>query len=613
MKIGKLWPKGGTSHKTSEEKVPIREKLKENRTLILELLLIPAALFLVTSLVLYVHKRSQVSENEDFYEFTTNMFCQEVLGNTLNLHYTLSDPSMYGIDDYPITLGSCEPAALEASFAVLENYQDALHAFSYDSLSEENQITYDILDTYLETQSAAVNFPLYEEPLGPTIGTQAQLPVLLAEYSFHSRKDVEDYLALLGLMDEYYTSLLHYEQAKSAVGLFMSSKVAENIIIQCQSFIQNPDENFLITTFNDRISSLDGLSDADKEAYQKQNRDVITADVIPAYELLIDGLQALKETGKNDKGLCWLPDGKEYYEYLVRYNTGCDASLETIQKRIQNQLSADYQALLDLVDKNPSILSTASAYTTGPDDPNGMLLDLKEKIAADFPAPPDVDFQVKYVHSSLEDYLSPAFYLSPPIDDISSNVIYINRGSNYTPLELYTTLAHEGYPGHLYQMIYSSQTAGNPMRSLLNFGGYTEGWATYVEMYSYSLADTKPTSAELFRLNRSIMLGISSLLDIAIHYHGYSREDTAAYLNKLGLKNSDSFYDLILEAPANYLKYYVGYLCFTDLKDSVQKIRGDAFSLKEFHQEVLDIGPAPFSIVEKYMKKAVLEDGKSAD
>ena len=90
--------------------------------------------------------------------------------------------------------------------------------------------------------------------------------MLLAEYSFHSRKDVEDYLALLGLMDEYYTSLLHYEQAKSAVGLFMSSKVAENIIIQCQSFIQNPDENFLITTFNDRISSLDGLSDADKEA-----------------------------------------------------------------------------------------------------------------------------------------------------------------------------------------------------------------------------------------------------------------------------------------------------------------------------------------------------------
>ena len=147
------------------------------------------------------------------------------------------------------------------------------------------------------------------------------------------------------------------------------------------------------------------------------------------------------------------------------------------------------------------------------------------------------------------------------------------------------------------------------MRSLLSFGGYTEGWATYVEMYSYGLADVKQDSAELFRLNRSIMLGISSLLDIAIHYHGYSREDTAAYLEKLGLKNSDSFYDMILEAPANYLKYYVGYLCFSDLRDSVKKVQGDDFSLKEFHKEVLTIGPAPFSVLEKYMKKACSNAG----
>ena len=128
-------------------------------------------------------------------------------------------------------------------------------------------------------------------------------------------------------------------------------------------------------------------------------------------------------------------------------------------------------------------------------------------------------------------------------------------------------------------------------------------------MYSYGLADIKKENAELFRLNRSIMLGVSSLLDIAIHYHGYSREDTAAYLEKLGLKNSDSFYDMILEAPANYLKYYVGYLCFSDLRDSVKKVQGENFSLKDFHEEVLTIGPAPFSVLEKYMKKAYSNAG----
>ncbi|MCR1841989.1 DUF885 domain-containing protein [Murimonas intestini] len=582
---------------------------KPKLSTVLRLLLIPAAAFLIFSVCFYIHKRSEAGENEKFTDFTTNMFCQELLGNTLNLHYTVSDPTMYGIQDYQVTLGSAEPAALEASFAVLENYQNALHDFSYSSLSEDNQITYDILDAYLSTQETSKDFLLYDEPLGPTIGTQAQLPVLLAEYSFHSIKDIEDYLGLLEQMDVYYGSLLHYEQAKSAAGLFMSSRVADNIIAQCQAFIQNPSDNFLITTFNARVDALSGLSEEQKAEYKKRNGDMVLNHVIPAYKNLIEGLTALNGTGKNDKGLCWLPDGKAYYEYLVHQSTGCYASVDTIQQRIQSQLTADYQALMDLVAQNPSILSTASAYTQGPSDPDGMLKDLKQKIAQDFPDPPEVNFEVKYVDSSLEDYLSPAFYLTPPIDDITSNVIYINRGSGYTPLELYTTLAHEGYPGHLYQTVYSAEKTSNPMRSLLSFGGYTEGWATYVEMYSYGLADVKKDNAELFRLNRSIMLGVSSLLDIAIHYHGYSREDTAAYLEKLGLKNSDSFYDMILEAPANYLKYYVGYLCFSDLRDSVKKVQGENFSLKDFHEEVLTIGPAPFSVLEKYMKKAYSNAG----
>ncbi len=222
---------------------------------------------------------------------------------------------------------------------------------------------------------------------------------------------------------------------------------------------------------------------------------------------------------------------------------------------------------------------------------------------------------MKYVHDSLEDYLSPAFYLTPPVDNLSENVIYINRGSNYTPLELYTTLAHEGYPGHLYQTIYSGSCASNEVRSVLNFGGYVEGWATYVEMYSYSLADVKPQIASLYRLNRSISLGISSLMDMAIHYHSFTQERVADYLTQIGFRGeamADSLYSIILEAPANYLKYYVGYLNFMDLRDAVKEMEGEGFSLKEFHQRVLEIGPAPFPVLKnifcRKMRKNNLKD-----
>ena len=190
------------------------------------------------------------------------------------------------------------------------------------------------------------------------------------------------------------------------------------------------------------------------------------------------------------------------------------------------------------------------------------------------------------------------------MDNLSSNVIYINNISGYSPLELYTTLAHEGYPGHLYQTVYSGSVPSNEVRSILNFGGYVEGWATYVEMYSYSTANVDSVTADLNRLNRSIILGISSALDIAIHYRGCTREQAEAYLSKVGFQSAaaaDSLYDMIIEAPANYLKYYVGYLCFMDLRDAVKEQQGEDFTLKEFHKDVLEIGPAPFSVLEQYL------------
>lgn len=568
---------------------------KSKRTLCLGLLTIPAALFLGCSIHTYLANRS-------FVNFTDQMFVSEISQNTLNLHYTLSNPEALGITDYPVTLGSADAASAASSGAVIENYQNKLDGICRHCLSDDNQLTYDILTSYLETQEMGQDYYLYEEPLGPTIGTQAQLPVLLAEYTFRREQDVTDYLGLLNQMDTYYASILDFEQAKAEAGLFMSDSTAEAVIAQCRSFIAEPEENFLLELFDEQIASLDFLSAKQKEAYRQCNREAVQNHVIPAYQLLIQGLTELKGQGSNEKGLCYLPSGKSYYEYLVRRTTGSEDSVAAIAKRIQQQLESDYTELRDLVKSNPSLLTSSPSADLTLQDPTQMLYDLEEKISEDFPSPPDVSFQVKYVHSSLEDFLSPAFYLTPPIDSLSQNVIYINPGSSYTPLELYTTLAHEGYPGHLYQTVYSGSLPTNKVRSLLDFGGYVEGWATYVEMYAYSMADTEAGTADLYRLNRSIMLGISSLLDIAIHYYGYSKADTAAYLVQLGFSDTssaDAIYDTILEAPANYLKYYVGYLNFLDLREACKKQQGDRFSLKEFHQEILETGPAPFSVLEE--------------
>lgn len=563
----------------------------------LKLALIPAALFLIFSILNY-------SSNKSFTNYTHQMFLSEVTKNTLNLHYTLSDPAAYGIEDYEVTLGDSDVSSILEETMLLENYKNKLDRFSYNRLSKPNQLTYDILSLYLKNQSSAKDFYLYAEPLGSTTGTQAQLPVLFAEYTFNDRADVDEYLSLLSQTDTYYESILGYEQAKSREGLFMSDPVAEEIIAQCRSFIANPEDNFLLSIFDEKVDALPAISQEEAQSLKNQNRDAVMNHVIPAYQLLIDGLTELKGKGSNTGGLCYLENGKAYYEYLIRANTGSYDSIETIEKRLEQQLETDFNELRNLLIQNPKILSSNTGELSLSSEPTEILADLQAKLSRDFPTPPNVSYEVKYVHKSLEDFLSPAFYLTPPLDNLSQNVIYINQASNYTPLELYTTLAHEGYPGHLYQTIYSGYAGSNEVRSLLNFGGYVEGWATYVEFYSYSLADTDADIAALYRLNRSIMLGISSILDIAIHYHGYSRAEIAGYLSQLGFTDpdtADSMYNAILEAPANYLKYYVGCLSFMDLRDAVKEKDGDAFDLKEFHTQVLEIGPAPFPVLYKYM------------
>ena len=595
----------------------------------LTFLFLPALFFLVFSACVFFNNRS-------FRQFTGQIFRSELAGNTLNLHYTLKHPENYGISEAPVTLGSAEPEVLEASGLILENYQEALRRFPYQTLSKTNRLTYDILQLYLQNQLSGQKFALYAEPLGPTIGTQAQLPVLLAEYAFRNKADIETYLTLLTEMDEYYSTLVHFEEAKSREGLFMSASAAQAVIDQCNAFIREPSKNFLITVFAEKIEEADFLTQVEKKHFLEQNEKAVLEHVIPAYQLLIRGLTALKNTGKNQQGLSGLPNGKAYYEYLLRDSTGSWASVDAIQKRIEQQLKTDFQKLTNLASAHPELLSRETLgsaiafsldnspstilnadgwYATDPAGreleekalaqwtPNEILSDLRQKIAADFPTPPEVSFSVKYVHSSLEDYLSPAFYLTPPLDDLTDNVIYINRASTYTALDLYTTLAHEGYPGHLYQTILSGSTTSDPVRNLLNFGGYIEGWATYVEMYAYGLSDTDPNLAELYRLNRSLTLGLSSLMDIAVHYHGFTEGDVAEALSKFGFEeaSAQALYEALLEAPANYLRYYVGYLTFEDLRDAYKEKKGSAFSLKAFHQKVLEIGPAPFPVVSKYL------------
>ena len=547
------------------------------------------------------------SSDRQFRTFTRSLFQTEVSANTISLHYTLRSPSDYGIADIPATYGSLssDPVAAKAS---VRNVLSSLQEFDLDTLSSENALTFKILDTYLKNASTGTDYLLYQEPLGPVSGIHTQLPVLLSEYSFYDTQDVETYLALLKETPSYFDSVIRFEQKKAASGLFMPDYQADSVLDTCQSFIDMGKENYLVSTFDERIASLDLLPENKKDSFQKENIKLVTEEIYPAYQNLITAIKSLKGKGMNEQGLSYFPYGKKYYEYLVRQTTGCNESISRLRLMTRAQILEDLNAMQKVLFPADAALTQASVLEQTP--PDSMLDDLRSKITDTFPEIPDVDFQVKYVPESMQDYLSPAFYMIPAIDNLTENVIYINNGQTASGLNLYTTLAHEGYPGHLYQTVYFSASEPDPIRSILDFGGYVEGWATYAEMMSYYLAPLSKTEASLLQKNSSVILGLYALADMGIHYDGWSVTDTVRFFNDYGINDANavqSVYELIIGSPANYLKYYIGYLKFYELKKEMADTLGNQFSQKEFHRAVLDVGPAPFEIVYDEVEKNLLD------
>lgn len=541
--------------------------------------------------------------NRRFRACTNTIFTTDISGNPLNLHYTLAYPESSGIKDYSLSLGTFDPTQLSGQKILLENRRTMINAFPARDLSPDNRLTQQILSLYYETQLLPARQYLLDEALSPSLGTQAQLPILLAEYTFRKEDDVRNYLKLLTSVDSYLESILSFEKLKAQNGTFMSDATADRIISQCSTFIKDPDDNYLASVFSEKIQSLSGISEQKKAAYQKLHNQILTGQVLPAYQSLIDGLYLLKGSGKNPGGLCQFAGGKAYYEYLIKSSCGIYDTVPEIQSRLIHQFQTDLSLATKLMGSSTatptfakdvflpiskaetgtpsgifsfsaglidaasglSFTSTPSAAETSPEQ---ILEDLQKQIQTDFPAVPSTSYEVKYVHPDLEEHLSPAFYLTPPIDTLSPNDIYINRHANMSGLELYTTLAHEGFPGHLYQTITFASSAPDPVRYLPAMGGYVEGWATYAESFAYTYYQPDSTDGQLAWLNRSLNLCMMSLLDTVIHYNGWNQERCATFLSQLGITDNTiqkEIYQVIVEDPANYLKYYLGYLQFLDL------------------------------------------------
>lgn len=550
---------------------------------------------------------------KEFSAFSKELFCSYCTSDSLSLNYTLSRPEQYGITTLPTGFPSFTLSDLNQSALVDENRLETLYTFDRDALSFDQQILYDTLEDSLKTDIEGQSFTLFSTVLGPTTGIQAQLPVLLAEFRIEDKSDLEQYFSLLQTVPDYFSSLLSLEKEKSRKGTLASRQTIQNIIAQCEAFLpedtSRAEGSLLSTTFQSKLSF---LTTQEKASAIKKNNHCITTYVYPAYTSLIQGLKELLTYAGEDGALCRYPGGTSYYRYLVKETTGSSRSVAELESHMREKLASCQRNLASYAAKNPSLFSSCTDYTTRYRSPNHILDTLKQRITKDFPTSPSSSCEVKYVDSALEKFLSPAFYLTPPVDNSKNNVIYINGSDQYDSSSLFNTLAHEGYPGHLYQTCYMHEKNIPLLRYVLSYEGYTEGWATYAEIYSYKYTGAKKDEIGILRNNMIQTLCLYGLCDIGVHARGWDKTDLLSFIRQYGNYSEEtaaSLYSAVIDEPASYLKYTVGYLELDRLKSLFKEEAGTSYEEKLFHTYVLDMGPCSFSLLEKYITPWLKQNG----
>lgn len=567
-------------------------------------------------------------------DFSDQLFRYEITQDSITTAYHLRQPERYRIPSLPATLSSFDAKEYEQTAASkhnnsIQNLLKHLQQLPHDSLSGSDSLCYNLMEQYLSLSSSLRQYPYYESLLGASTGVQVNLPVTLCEYPLTDASSVDTYLQILKQVPDYFNNVIQYETKRISLGYPVPSFLSLATKQQIQTFLAGLREtdNCFTETFSTRIQDIESLSASQKKKYILQNKDIIRKSILPAYETLyaycnrqtasIDSKQADTDTPATPNslidpdtvyGLCTLPSGKDYYSYLVRQATGSSRSITDLITMTDHALQDTLGNVLNiaLTDQTAYLYYCEHPLETYYNSPEAILEALSLMIRKDYPVlKTQPHYVIKQVPKSLAASLSPAFYMIPAMDDDSNNTIYIN--SLYTNDEngnLFTTLAHEGFPGHLYQTVYFNSTRPSPIRQILDYPGYVEGWASYVEINIFPYLDYPLKGNSLCKLYQSdtiINLALCSRIDLGVNYEGWTLNDTRHFFEKNGFRDyyAENIYSYVVESPSNYLSYFIGYLEIEDLKSAYRNLKMENYSDWDFHKHILDIGPADFDTIRK--------------
>lgn len=560
----------------------------------------------------------EVSEaaEEAYHALDLDVFRWYVTSDGYSFHMFVDDPASYNIDhaSVPMTLGEFteEDSARLASEAAV--YLQQLDAIDREQIAPETQFSYDVLHQLLTDMSDDNEYEYYYEPLTEYSGLQSNMPLSFALFELKNVQDVEDYLTLLADMPRYMGQVLAYEQKRAELGMFMTEPALDAILEDCQAIIDAKDTSFLYVTFDEGIDKLTDLTPEQAQTYKDRNVSLLQNEYIDSYQTLYDGLNDLRSSCRSyEEAATYTELQKEYYEYSMQ-SAGCNfLSVEETLEMLKTEMNYLFYEVAQIENDNPDIFDEEINVTSG--NMQEDLDYLQNLIQPLLPELPEHNLTLTDVPEELQNQFSPAAYVIPSMDDWKDNTIYINTATEDPTLLL--TLAHEGYPGHMYQYIYQrSMDNLGLMQRAANFSGYAEGWAQFAEFLTVENQEQYDQDYVRFNFDYGQIVNsiLPAIISILVNYYGYSDVALENAITGLGLNGeyvASIYYDMVIDQPYYFFDYAIGYCQLAQLYREESNELGDKFDMSEFLKTYLDLGPGYFDLITERMDvwvNGLLED-----
>ena len=505
--------------------------------------------------------------------------------------------------------------------------QKKLKSIDYDDLSDEQKTVYDVLDYTLKDKIERYAYHPELLPFSQFEGLPLDFPLLGSAEGNQPFKTTKDYDNWLKRIDAFVI-WMNTAEKNFREGMKQNVVLPKKLVVKMIPQMHSEEiitEDFDKNIFYGPIKKMPkNFSAKDKEKYKILYQEAISSKIIPAYQKMGDFLE--KEylpKARNTDGINALPNGKNIYEYYAKSWTTTNKTPEEINK-IGLQQVAMLRAEMEKVKTQLGFKGSLEEFLTSlktdkkampyktPEEViaafNGILKKIEPKLPSMFSKFPKTPFEIRRTEKFREASASAEYKQGTP-DGKRPGIFYtpIPDATKYNVTNGFESLfLHEAIPGHHYQVSLQQENTEIPKFMRFGwFGAYGEGWAHYCETLGPEFGLYTDPYQKMGYLSDQMLRAVRLVVDTGIHTGKMTREQAIKYyLSNISdsEEGTTAAIERYMAIPGQALGYKIGSLKILELRAKYQKQLGNKFNLAKFHDEILNQGCLPLSVLERKME-----------